>query len=142
MSKKREAIVTTIVILIIILIPTNILADPRPYPHYHQYYDPATPTYYLSQDFTLTVRLILEDKEMKDDMPFFYIWFGNEEKTIPGSDFEDDGVAKVIFVVNRDNLPRQEVVTVGSSDNQYSKWLSIPTTGNSFSVKWTIPDND
>jgi hypothetical protein len=50
MSKKRESILTTIGILIIIFIPTNIAADPRPYPHYHQYYEPATPSYYLSQD--------------------------------------------------------------------------------------------
>ena len=59
MSKKREAIITTIGILIIIFIPTNIVADPRPYPHYHQYYEPATPSYepqpYVSEHFTLTV---------------------------------------------------------------------------------------
>ena len=40
MSKKREAILTTIGILIIIFLPTNILDDPRPYPYYHQNYEP------------------------------------------------------------------------------------------------------
>lgn len=85
--KKIETILTTIagiviVVMFISFFPTKqeILADPRPYPHYHQYYEPGTPTYSLSQYFTLTVRLILEDKDMKDNMPFFYIWFGNEEK--------------------------------------------------------------
>jgi|SRR5215204_2933027 len=104
--RKIETILTIAGILIVVMflfLPTNALADQRPYAHYH--YDPGTPTvpyskpqdhyYYLSDEFTLTVRLVLTDMSWKFSMPDFHINFAGKEEYVPSSDFYDDGKVKV-----------------------------------------------
>ena len=137
MSKKREAILTTIGILIIIFIPTNILGDPRTYPHYHQYYEPGTPTvpyynepqdyYYLSDEFTLTVRLVLTDMSWKFSMPDFHVNFAGKEEYVPSSDFYDDGKVKVKFEVDRDEIGSTDTVEFQSYDGKYYNSYNFDT---------------
>jgi hypothetical protein len=135
MSKKKEAILTTIGILIIIFIPINIVADPRPYPHYHQYYEPATPSYHLSQDFTLTIRLILENDDTRDTIADFYVSAGGEQKYIDSGEFKDDGKAKVTFVLERDKLNNREEATIETTDGSWTKtWYYYTYNSNEATI--------
>jgi hypothetical protein len=98
--KKNETFLTTIARIVIVVMfisffPTNqeVIADPRSYPHYHQYYEPGTPVVpsspnngpyiYLSDEFELTVRLILTDENWKFSMPNFSVNFAGETEYVP-----------------------------------------------------------
>src|SRR5687768_4519655 len=116
--KKIETILTTIagiviVAMVISFFPTKqeVLADPRPYPHYH--YDPGTPVVpyepypdinppvFYKDEFTLTVRLILTDNSWKFNMPDFFVYAPGETEYIPTTDFYDDGKGKLTFELDR-----------------------------------------
>src|SRR5688500_6956996 len=116
---KRDTILTTVVGIVIVVMfisffPTKqeVQADPRPYPHYH--YEQGTPVVpsspnnepyiYLSDEFELTVRLILTDENWKFSMPDFSVNFAGETEYVPSSDFNDDEKAKVQFKVDRDEI--------------------------------------
>ena len=130
-------------------LPANALADPRPYPHYHQYYEPGTPTvpysepqdhyYYLSDEFTLTVRLVLTDMSWKFSMPDFHINFAGKEEYVPSSDFNDDGKAKVKFKVDRDEIGSTDTVEFQSYDGRYYNSHSFTTSDrNGVTVNFKI----
>ncbi len=149
MSKKREAILTTIGILIIIFIPTNILADPRTYPHYH--YDPGTPVvpyepypdinppFFYKDEFTLTVKLILTDNSWKFNMPDFFVYAPGETEYIPTTDFYDDGKAKLTFELDRDDIGWSETVEFESTDGRYYNSYNFDTVNrNGITVDFTI----
>ena len=150
-AKRKD---TTIILIITLLTITTIIinnnsvqAHPLNYPHYHTYIEPATPYYYtpptpqLSEDFTLIVKFELEEDEMKYSMPGFYVQVGEEEQYINGNDFEDDGKAKVTFVLDRDDLAHKEIVTMRSDDDRYSGEQYFRTDGiNSQIVKWELLD--
>jgi hypothetical protein len=132
--KKIETILTTIPVIVIVVVfisffPTKpeVLADPRTYPHYHQYYEPGTPVVpsypqapiYLSDEFELTVRIALTDMSWKYSMPDFHVNFAGKEEYVPSSDFYDDGKAKVKFKVDRDEIGSSDYVEYQSIDGRY-----------------------
>jgi hypothetical protein len=152
--RKRETILTTIIELVIVgmvisFFPPKqeILADPRPYPHYH--YDPGTPVLpyspnngpyiYLSDEFELTVRLTLTDESWKFSMPDFYVNFAGESQYVPSSDFYDDGKAKVKFKVDRDKIGSTDTVEYQSYDGRYYKSHTFNTyDSNGVTVNFKI----
>jgi hypothetical protein len=124
-------------------LPANALADPRPYPHYHQYYEPATPSYepqpYVSEHFTLTVRLILKDTDDRYSMPDFWVYAGGKEKLLRGTEFEDDAKAKVTFVLDRERLDYEETVQILSLDSRYDDTTTVIVGNyNERTINWKL----
>lgn len=101
---------------------------------------PGPPPYYPSEDFVLIVRLIVDHEYMKDSMPDFWVYAGGEEEYIDGDEFEDDGKAKVTFVLDRDDLDYQEVVTMEAVDGRWDGSQYYYTNSNSYSVSWELLD--
>lgn len=132
-----------IAIVVMLVFPTNVFADPRPYAHYH-YEQPQTPYYQEpyhkhNDDFVLIVRLQLSDKHDKYDMPDFYVYAGGEKKRIHGEEFEDDGKAKVIFDFDRDDLSYKEDAIIKSVDGKFHGDIDfIVNNYNQRSIKFRI----
>ena len=154
--KKTETILTTIagVVILVMFIsffPTKqeVLADPRPYPHYH--YDPGTPVvpyepypdnnppFFYKDEFTLTVRLILTDKSWKFNMPDFNLYGSGVNEYVPSSDFYDDGKVKVKFEFDRDDIGWSETVGFTSTDGRYYNSYTYSTVNrNEITVDFKI----
>jgi hypothetical protein len=155
--KKIETILTTIsgIVIVVIFISffpnkQEVLADPRPYPHYH--YDPGTPIvpyyaepspesapFFYKDEFTLTVRLILTDKSWKFNMPDFNVYGSGENQYVPSSDFYDDGKVKVQFELDRDDIGWSETVGFTSTDGRYYNSYTYSTVNrNEITVDFKI----
>ena len=150
MSKRKD---TTIILIITLLTITTIMiinnnqvqAHPLNYPHYHTFIEPATPYYYtpptpqLSEDFTITVRLILKDTDDRYSMPDFWVYAGGEEQLIRGDEFEDDAKAKIKFVLDRERLDYEETVRILSLDSRYDDTTTVIVGNyNERTINWKL----
>ena len=97
---------------------------------------PSPPSYYLNDNFVLTVRLILEDDDTRDTVADFYVYAGGEQKYIDsGDEFKDDGKAKVTFVLDRDALNNREEATIETTDGSWSQtWYYYTSNSNEATI--------